>query len=142
MGIALYSEAARQPILRGRALIAARGYEPTPEGIRRCRKEILACATDTDRAWFATCRDFYSASECRDLLFHVQEHRFTLPQIEASLKGLGLRFLGFEVPTDTWQRFQAFDPHAAPSSLAAWARFEGHDPDAFKGMYQFWCQKP
>ncbi len=25
--------------------------------------------------------DFFSLSECRDLLFHVQEHRLTLPQI-------------------------------------------------------------
>ena len=29
--------------------------------------------------------DFYSTSACRDLLFHVQEHRLTLPQIAAFL---------------------------------------------------------
>jgi len=142
MGIALYSEAARQPVLRGRARIAELGYEPTPEGIRRFRQDTLASADGSDQAWFATCRDFYSTSECRDLLFHVQEHRFTLPQIEAALATLGLRFVGFELPTDLWQRFHAFDPRPqAATALAAWARFEQQHPDAFKGMYQFWCQK-
>jgi hypothetical protein len=34
--------------------------------------------------------------ECRDLLFHVQEHRFSLPQIGATLEELGLDFVGFE----------------------------------------------
>ena len=41
--------------------------------------------------------DFYSLSGCRDLLFHVQEHRFTLPQLAVLLAGLGLSFLGFEL---------------------------------------------
>ena len=42
-------------------------------------------------------RDFFSTSECRDLLFHCQEHRFTLPQISAFLAESGLAFLGFEL---------------------------------------------
>ena len=29
--------------------------------------------------------DFYNMSDCRDLLFHVQEHRFNLPQIKKIL---------------------------------------------------------
>ena len=41
--------------------------------------------------------DFYSTSECRDLLFHVQEHRLTLGQIESFLAESGLHFIGFEV---------------------------------------------
>ena len=30
--------------------------------------------------------DFYSMSECRDLLFHVKEHRFILPVIKVLLE--------------------------------------------------------
>ena len=40
--------------------------------------------------------DFYSLSTLRDLIFHVQEHRFTLPQIKICLDELGLKFCGFE----------------------------------------------
>ena len=32
----------------------------------------------------------------RDLLFHVQEHRFTIPKIKDCLAQLGLTFCGFE----------------------------------------------
>ena len=48
--------------------------------------------------------DFYSMSECRDLLFHVQEHQFTIPQIEATLQELRLEFLGFEIADQTTLR--------------------------------------
>ena len=37
--------------------------------------------------------DFYSVSELRDLLFHVQEHRFTIPQLKEYLDTLGLSFV-------------------------------------------------
>src|SRR5262249_58549888 len=39
-------------------------------------------------------RDFYSMSDCRDFLFHVQEHQFELPQIAAMLRDRGLTVLG------------------------------------------------
>ncbi len=32
-------------------------------------------------------------------MFHVQEHRFTLPEISKILKNLNLEFLGFINPT-------------------------------------------
>ena len=35
-------------------------------------------------------------STLRDLLFHVQEHRYTLPQIQICLSELGLKFCGFQ----------------------------------------------
>ncbi len=42
--------------------------------------------------------DFYTMSSCRDLLFHVQEHRFTVAGIENALKKLELQFIGFQLP--------------------------------------------
>ena len=39
--------------------------------------------------------DFYSTSGTRDLIFHVQEHRFTIPEISKILKDLNLEFIGF-----------------------------------------------
>ena len=34
-------------------------------------------------------RDFYSLSTVRDLVFHVKEHQFTIPQIKRALEELG-----------------------------------------------------
>jgi tetratricopeptide (TPR) repeat protein/SAM-dependent methyltransferase len=147
MRIGLYSELARRGIVQARAMIAAKGYTDSPQDIRRCRQDLLALAADPVSAASAPAMaalvqsDMYSLSECRDLLFHVQEHRFTIPGIEAALRELGLEFLGFETRTVV-QRFRAANPDpTALTSLAAWHRFETENPDSFIGMYQFWCRK-
>jgi tetratricopeptide (TPR) repeat protein/SAM-dependent methyltransferase len=146
MSIGLYSEAARQDIIEGRALIDEKQYTASPEDIRQCRQEIIvtagnktsALAKIIDRA------DFFSLSECRDLLFHVQEQRFTLPQIEAALASLKLQFLGFEMRDyNALKKFrQAHSSKPALTSLSLWHEFELENPDTFRGMYQFWCKRP
>lgn len=146
MRIALYSERARQSVVAARALIAEWGYSATPQDIRRCRQRILALAAEghPEMATIGSAfSDFFSLSECRDLIFHVQEHRFTLPRIEAALRDLGLEFLGFEMGNDDaiW-RFRREYPRArALTSLSIWNEFERKYPDTFRNMYQFWCRK-
>jgi tetratricopeptide (TPR) repeat protein/SAM-dependent methyltransferase len=146
MKIALYSELAREPIVAARALIAEKGYSGTVEDIRRCRAEIRAMAADGNEvmAELAGLLDFYGLSNCRDLIFHVQEHRFTLPQIDEALRSLGLEFLRFELgDADAMKRFQAMNPEPdALSSLQKWHAFELEHPRTFARMYQFWCRKP
>jgi len=145
MKISLYSETARRCVLEGRALIAQKGYSGTGEDIRRCRQDIIALAEDGNArmAEIVAIRDFYSLSECRDLLFHVQEHRFTLPQIDAALRGLGLEFLGFELRNQSALRKfnKTHTDKQALTSLPLWHEFELENPDTFLGMYQFWCKK-
>ena len=145
MKIGLYSEAARQHLVDGRSLIAAKGYTTSPDDIRQCRQDIIAKAENGDPKMAAICRfrDISSLSECRDLLFHVQEHRFTLPQIEEALKTLNLKFLGFELrDQSTFRKFSAVYPQkSAVTSLSLWHKFELENPDTFIGMYQFWCKK-
>ena len=145
MKIGLYSEIARQDIVRGRSLIAEKGYSTSPEDICRCRQDIIALASDgnPDMAKICNRMDFFSLSECRDLLFHVQEHRFTLPQIEAALKSLNLKFLGFEMKNQrVLRKFRESHPNSsALTSLSLWHDFELDNPDTFRGMYQFWCEK-
>jgi hypothetical protein len=82
-------------------------------------------------------------SECRDLLFHVQEHRFTLLEIETALKELGLEFIGFELSNaQIMKKFREIYPKEnSPTLLPLWHQFELKHPDAFGGMYQFWVQK-
>ena len=87
--------------------------------------------------------DFYTISGCRDLLFHVQEHRFTLPQIEYSLIELGLNFIGFNLEPRVAQKYsERFPEDKSKTNLDHWNDFEIEFPNAFLGMYQFWVQKP
>ena len=84
MLVGLYSEAARKAIVDARALIAARGYQPTAQDIGACRQEIIRDNSNSRLNVLSASADFYSMSGCRDLLFNVMEHRFTIPQIKAS----------------------------------------------------------
>ena len=85
--------------------------------------------------------DFYSLSMLRDLLFHVQEYQFTIPQIKYSLNELRMEFCGFEND----RLINSFKcSYANPNDiydLEKWNSFEHDNPRAFAGMYQFWCQK-
>ena len=58
----------------------------------------------------AECRDFFSISECHDLLFHRQEHCFALPRIGTFLAESGLQFLGSDLDGRTLQQFRARFP--------------------------------
>jgi 2-polyprenyl-3-methyl-5-hydroxy-6-metoxy-1,4-benzoquinol methylase/Tfp pilus assembly protein PilF len=141
MRLGLYSQLGRQNIIELRDLIAERGYQPTAHDIRRCRQEIISKA-EPRFAPITHSPDFCSVSGCRDLLFHVQEHRLTLPQINDFLRAQNLTFLGFEISIPVLARYQASHPDAAQmSDLALWHRFESEFPDTFGGMYNFWVQK-
>ena len=51
--------------------------------------------------------DFYSTSDCRDLLFHVQEYQHTLPEIAAFLAAEKLQFLGFQLDARVLRAYAA-----------------------------------
>ena len=145
MRIGLYSERGRRAVVRARELIAKERFEATPAGIRACRAAILERAADESFAKLVRNEDFYSMSGCRDLMFHVQEHRFALPQIRDMIASLGLEFTGFELADSgiTAARYRARYPQdAAMLDLDNWHRFEEEHPDTFSRMYQFWVRKP
>jgi 2-polyprenyl-3-methyl-5-hydroxy-6-metoxy-1,4-benzoquinol methylase len=143
MRVGLYSEIARRHVIRARELIAAAGFAPTPSGIRACRAAILDRQDDALLARVTQGEDFYSLSGCRDLVFHVQEQRYTLPRIASMLAELDLKFIGFEWPdTDAPARYRArFPDDPALIDLDHWHRFETDRPDTFVLMYQFWVRK-
>ena len=138
MRVGLYSELARRGIVAARAFIRERNYRPTADDIRRCRQELLnSPLKDVARAG-----DFFSMSECRDLLFHVQERRLTIPQIKSFIAENGLRFIGFEFAPQVTQHYRnVFGGDRFMRDLDRWHAFETENPDIFAGMYQFWLQK-
>ncbi len=140
MQVGLYSEAARQDIVRARAFIAQRGFEPTPQGIRAARAALRATPAFEK---VTALRDFHGMNECRDLLFHVQEHRYSLPRIAEMVAELGLEWLGLAVDPATRRRYAERHPRDPwGSDPASWDAFEGEFPDTFAGMYLFWVRKP
>ena len=136
MGIGLYSETARRPLTALRAEIAARGLQPTTHDIRAFRQELISQfkAPQTE--------DFFCISGCRDLLFNVMEHRFTIAQIKSFIDDSGLRFLGFAVPAAVEAQFRQHHPDpSALVDLALWDAYESSHPHTFITMYKFWVQK-
>lgn len=142
MKLGFYSEIARRGIVAARALIAQRGYGSTPEAIRDCRQELVALEASEHLGMAVNSGDFYSTSGCRDLLFHVQEHRLRLPQISEFLAAHGLRFLGFVLDDAVASQYRRhFPDDPAANNLGNWHVFEEENPDTFIQMYQFWVQK-
>lgn len=142
MRIALYSRSGRAPINAARKLLAEQGYGSTPDEIRRFRRHAIGSADPQMQALLRFV-DFFSVSECRDLLFHVQEHQMTLPDIAAFLDENRLTLLGLVIAPAIGRQYAArFPDDPAMTDLRNWDRLEAANPTLFAGMYQFWVQKP
>lgn len=143
MLLGLYSELGRRDLDPARALIARCGYGSEPDDLRRFRTDVLALAEDDPVRGIALLRDdFYNLSMLRDLLFHVQETRFTIPTLRAALAEVGLDFGGFVVAPEISSGYlERFGQAADPTSLEQWEAFERERPDTFSGMYQFLALK-
>ena len=142
MRVGLYSKLARRLVNAARAFVAERGFAATVEDIRRSRQEILALADGEPAKNVAKYLDFFTASECRDMLFHVQEHQMTLPEIERFVGENSIEFVGFVADPGIIDRFKARFPQGdVLGDLALWHVFEEENPSAFVAMYQFWIRK-
>lgn len=143
MKIGLYSEQGRQPVIAARRYIEEQGFEGTDQGIRTARQAIMDLPDEHPARRVLQRPDFYATSNCRDLLFHVQEHRFELAEIATALDSLGLEFLGFELASGIAAREyrKRYPNDARMQNLGNWAEFEATHPGTFSGMYLFWVRK-
>jgi 2-polyprenyl-3-methyl-5-hydroxy-6-metoxy-1,4-benzoquinol methylase len=142
MNVGLYSERAREDIVAAQRFVAEKGFKPTADDIRRCREEFEQLPPNSPLRNVMLLSDFYSMSDLRDMLFHVQEHRMSLPQIARFLADHHLQFLGFDQAPHILRHYrEKFPDDPAMTNLALWERFEQENPRAFIGMYQFWLQK-
>ena len=147
--LGLYSRLARRRLNVVREWARAGGFESNITGIRAMRQGILANLSQSEFADVTQWRDFYSTSDCRDLVLHVQEHQYDILQVGELLDAAGLDFLAFDFEDPRVEprfRQEATDagelPEAALRSLEAWHDFEERNPDTFRHMYQFYAQKP
>lgn len=142
MNIGLYSEAARADVVAARAAIAEKGYGTGPDDIRNFRQEIMGLDPASPLKALTRYGDFFATSDCRDLLFHVEEHRLTLPAIKAFVAEQRLAFLGFDLDPRSLQGYAAANPEdVTMTDLDRWHEFEQRHPQTFRGMYQFWVQQ-
>ena len=140
MRIGLYSDLARQHIVKMREEISCLNLATNDFTMKTFRQEVINSDQKHHKQILST-NDFYSLSELRDLLFHVQEHRFTIPQIKNCLSELGLKFCGYESQAIV-ERFKTLNLDSNDLyDLDKWNAFERDNPNSFIGMYQFWCQK-
>lgn len=141
MHIGLYSEFARRKLAVAQNWLHTRGYGAITEDIRRARQDLIAAAADeptfNDVLNFP---DFFTMSECRDLLFHSQEQSFTIPRIHSFIERNELRFLGFQIDTVFRDQFAKRFSREREADLMLWHEFEIENPDVFRGMYQFLVQ--
>ena len=143
MRLGFYSALARRSVVAARAFISEQGYRPTLPDIRRCRQDLSASEANDLFEHLCVWKDFFSTSECRDLLFHACEHQLTLPEIKAFLSESQLAFIGFELDNQTLHTYRTrFPEDFGARNLDCWHLFETDNPDTFREMYQFWIQKP
>jgi ubiquinone/menaquinone biosynthesis C-methylase UbiE len=139
MKIGLYSELARQHISNTKKEISRIGIGSSSEAMRSFRNIMIKSHEDHHKL-VTEFGDFYSLSELKDLLFHVQEHGFTIPKIKEHLDELGLKFCGFE--GNVVENFKLIHTQKEDTyDLGKWTEYEEINPRTFAGMYQFWCQK-
>ena len=142
MRLGFYSELSRQDIVRVRNLISEEGIGSTSQEIRDYRKHLLVLNDSEDYGFAVSSSDFFSTSACRDLLFHVQEHRMNLKILADFFKDHDLNFLGFEIDSSVIRAYKnRFRNDPSATNLDQWHIYEEENPNTFAGMYQFWIQK-
>lgn len=142
MRIGLYSRHARRYISEARQEIAKGGYANDAADMKRFRAQSRSLFSRAAMDNLEGMADYYYLSMYRDLLFHVQEHVFDVPEISRALDTLGLQFISFGFASGIPQQYTAkFPQDPAGGNLANWDAYEKEYPDTFAGMYHIWCRK-
>lgn len=144
MNIGLYSEYARQTVVKLRDLVSEKGWKADRTGIHAFRDYINNLPQDHHLRYVTRWRDYYSMSMVRDLIFHVQEHRYTFLQLDDMFKRHGLAFVDFSfIFPDVLAAFLRKHPGKENyRNFELWEAFEKQRPESFASMYQMWvCRK-
>ena len=139
--LGLYSELARQDIVKASNYITSKKLQPNDKDIKDFREDVFSGKIE-QISNLRNFGNFYTMSECRDLCFHTKEHRFTINQLQETLKSNELEFLGFLLPKPVKSLYKKYFPEdKKQTNLQNWAKFEEKHPNTFRAMYQFWVSK-
>jgi SAM-dependent methyltransferase len=140
MLVGLYSAIARRNLATLRSDPIYPGPGCDDNALRTFRQALLKRENGVLGSELRISRDFYAASNFRDLALHVSERCLTLPEVARFLTESGLSFRGFQIDRGVFRQLQErFPGEAWPGSLERWAAFEADNPHTFNGMYNFWC---
>tara|TARA_Y100000590_G_C15696689_1_gene1005382 strand:- start:408 stop:2306 length:1899 start_codon:yes stop_codon:yes gene_type:complete len=139
--LGLYSTIAREHITQTKMQVKKNKYKSNVNDIKKFREMIKEKANNNFFSKILERNDFYSTSSVKDLIFHEQEHTFTIPQISKMLKNLNLEFLGFSNSLIKAKYKEFYNSDIKNLNLENWHNFEKENPDTFIGMYKFWVRK-
>ncbi len=142
MRVAFYSRAARRKLTEAKKIIREKSYGSSADEIRRFRADAPDLLPRDVYEYLCGFRDYYVLSECRDLLFHVQEHEYDLLELKAMMDGLGLEPVKFYLKPETVALYRhMFPKDKDTTNLENWHKYELKHPETFKEMYKFWVRK-
>ncbi len=142
--VGLYSSRGRQGIFAARKIIAGEGIGDSAAEIVAFRQRVFLDPPSGDFKRIKERVDFYTTSNCRDLLFHVHEDNYTPKRLHEEITELGLDFVGFEEyeALGLNNAYRAmFADDVSMTNLLNWEEFEKSQVETPEG-YVFWCQKP
>lgn len=142
MSISLYSKIARDKVLNPASdYIKEKGYTSSLDDIRQFRQDILSLPIDDPRRLCTHSGDFFNLAECNDLLFHIQEHRYTLPLIQEMADRHGLSPYMVNLSPPRKRDFAEMFPEGSLADLALMDKYERENPEAFIEMYKVYFER-
>jgi SAM-dependent methyltransferase len=142
LSISLYSKAARDYALNpALSYIREKGYTSSTDDIRQFRRDIMLMSPDNLATRCATAGDFFFLSECNDLLFHVQEHRYTPHMIWEMAERHNLIPIHISMTPDVLKLFKELFPDQSPLNPTLLEKFEDAHPKVFIEMYKIFFRR-
>lgn len=142
--IGLYSSIARSTINKAREFIKNKNIKFSIENLRDFRYNVIEKKPIYEEFYkLLNYADFYSTSNCRDLLFHIQEKQYSLGDIKNLIDKFNMKFAGFDFSNQyTHQYFKNnFPQHNSEYNLNNWEKYEEENINTFLGMYNFFLIK-
>ena len=141
--LGLYSKLARGEIIKFRNNLKTSNLSDKLDNIKKLREQIIQNDENDLKNRIILNKDFYSTSNLRDLLFHVHEYQFTIPEIIELTNLYDLDFLGFVFANKSikYNYLKFFKNDVKNINLENWNKFEIDNPNIFISMYQFWVKK-
>ena len=142
MNISLYSQIARDLNLGPASeYIKKKGYTSSDADIRQFRHEVMQMPVDDPIRRCVRASDFFMMAECNDLLFHVQEHRFTCLTLKALTEKLGLELFHVYMQPKYAKAWKEKHPDNPKFDFDRLHVFEQENPDLFLEMYKMYFHR-